>query len=109
MDINAILNDTIAGLLVALITIVSSFIFKFLKRKYYENKIMLLYNISFYFDIFAIVYVAINFRLDKCSLSPFSFGDIQNLIFFIILVCNVIFTFIQYNNIKKYINRNNQK
>ena len=41
MDINAILNDTIAGLLVALITIVSSFIFKFLKRKYYENKIML--------------------------------------------------------------------
>jgi len=109
MDFNTIINNTIAGLLVALITVISTFLFKFLKKNYSKDKILFLYNLSFYFDIFAIVYVATHFRIDKCSWYPLSFGDIANLIFFIILMLNISCTLIQYNNIKKYIKNTNQK
>ena len=79
----------------------------FFKKSYTQDSTLFWYNISFYFDIFAIVCNAINFRLDKCSLFPFSLGDSTNLIFFIALVICLIGTFIQYSNIKKYIKQTN--
>lgn len=107
MNFNEILNSTISGLLCTITVALSSALLKFLKKCHNKDKIMFWFNFSFYYDIFAIVFSAIVFRIDKCSLYPFSFGDTKNLFFFIALIINVIFTIIQYNNIKKYIKTTN--
>ena len=107
MNFNEILNATIAGLICSIIVAISTILFRFFKKSYTQDSTLFWYNIFFYFDIFAIVYNAINFRLDKCSLFPFSPGDSTNLIFFIALGICLICTLIQYNNIKKYIKQTN--
>ena len=97
VDFNEILNATISGLICSIIVAISTILFNFFKKSYTQDSTLFWYNISFYFDIFAIVCNAINFRLDKCSLFPFSLGDSTNLIFFIALVICLIGTFIQYS------------
>ena len=108
LDFNEILNATIAGLICSIIVAISTILFKFSKKSYAKDSTLFWYDIFFYFDIFATVCNAINFRLDKCSFSHFSLGDSSNLIFFITLGICLICTLIQYNNIKKYIKQTNQ-
>lgn len=109
MNINEILNSTIAGLLCAIIIALFGYVVKLIKNSHNKNRTLFWYDFSFYFDIFGIVHCAINFRLDKCSLYPFSFGDGENLTLFIILFCDIIFTILQYKNIQNYIKNNNQQ
>lgn len=107
MDFNEILNATISGLICSIIVAISTILFNFFKKSYAKDSTLFWYNLSFYFDIFTVVANAINFRLDKCSLFPFSLGDSTNLIFFITLGICLICTLIQYSNIKKYIKQTN--
>lgn len=86
MDFNEILNATIAGLICSIIVAISTILFKFSKKSYAKDSTLFWYDIFFYFDIFATVCNAINFRLDKCSFSHFSLGDSSNLIFLSLLV-----------------------
>lgn len=107
MNFDEILNATIAGLICSFIVATSTVLLKILKKSYNKDSIMFWYNISFYFDIFATIYNAIHFKLDTFSLFPLSFGNNENLIFFIVLVVCFICTLIQYSNIKKYIKQTN--
>ncbi len=109
MNINEILNSTIAGLLCAIIIALFGYVVKLIKKSYDKNKTMFWYNVSFYFDILAIVYCAICFRIDKCSLSPLSFGDTENSIFFFIMILDIFFTIVEYKNIQQYLKHHNQK
>lgn len=109
MNINEILNSTIAGLLCAIIIALFGYVAKLIKKSHDKNKTMFWYNVSFYFDIFAIVHCAVFFRIDKCSLSPLSLGDPKNSFFFFVMIFNIFFTIVEYKNIQQYLKNHNQK
>lgn len=108
LDFNEILNSTISGLICAITIALGTYLFKVVKEAHNKDKILFWLNTCFYFNIFAIVYSATRFRIDLCSFSPLSFGDVHNLTLFITLISNIVCTIIQYNNVKKYINTTNQ-
>ena len=104
MNFNEILNTTIASLTCSIIVAISTILFKYLKKSYTRDSFLFWNNVFFYFDIFAIVFNAINFNTNIFSLFPLSFGSKSNLIYFVTLVICIFCTFVQYNNTKKYIN-----
>lgn len=108
LNLNEILNSTISGLLCSIIVAMSTILFRVLKKSYLKDSRLFWYNIFFYFDVLALVYNAIMFRLDKCSLSTFSFGDTPNLFSFIAVIICLICVFVQYSYINRYIKQTNQ-
>lgn len=96
LNFNEILNSVISGIICSFIVAISTIIYNLIKQYQSKNKTLFFKNLFFYFDIFSITFCAINFRLDKISFSPFSFGDNDNLLFFCCLIICIIFSIVNY-------------
>ncbi len=102
MNLVEIVNSVISGLTCTVIIALSTFLFKIIKKSHNKNKELFWNRIFFYVSLFGIVNCAIFFRIDECTLHPFSFGNSYNSFNFICLVINIISVIFHYHDSKNY-------
>ena len=84
MNYNDILNNIIAGIMVAFISTISTIVFNFLKSSYKKsNKILVVYDINIYYNLFLLVFNSI--MIDKNSF----FSMPYNYLFFFNIILNI--------------------